>query len=268
MNNFDDPNIINNLNYTPEKCIYTANTQDEVIELDLSKYDEVTVTSANNLTNPNIKYIPSGLISLATPIKGLLLAAPYSSTLLTGKSINKKKLISTYRLPEDGYICLVAGLMNDNVLDEIIDAIPTILETGGSIIIATLSNHRYIDKIKPYKDNPRVVFFDRNPSAAVIPLLLAGSDFYLHPNKSTMSNLIPLLAGAYGTTPIIGTETEFNDSDIIINNNYEEAIRCAADLYMNQPKQLANMRKNIMESIPSWDDRKQAYINLYENNKA
>jgi hypothetical protein len=149
-----------------------------------------------------------------------------------------------------------------------VEAIPEFQKNNALLIFINRIEEKKDESLKLYKPKNGLLYFEKAPSIAQLPQLIAASDFYVHPAESELGTLMPLIANSYGAIPILPMEEHlkehFNDSNsLFAQNGFGEALKSAKELYDNSQDFLAK-RKACMESVVSWDDAKDFYINLYE----
>ena len=215
--------------------------------------------------------ITAGILDAAfSPEKGLLIPNKYTATAQDGKQACKKRLLQTYGIDGNPYICLMmCRLIKEKGLEKVFDSIQTIRDTGGILIVVGKGAHVYEQQLRSYKHSDGVVYVDRWASPIQAAPLAAGADFYLCPSNTEACGLMPMTASRYGAVPIVtlngGLADNFNhDNAIIIDDNgLPVAIEMAAELYSNKDL-MVEKRKVCMEQDFSWTSRKIGYIKLYE----
>lgn len=276
IHNFAESHFIDTVNYPLDRSIYTFHYYEDIENInDLAKYDFVTTSSSVYAEAIQDKFddliaLPTGLLTNAfAPQKGFLLAKSYDMNHLNYKAFCKRTFLNSHGIfTQNPPIFLIAGLCPEQNLENIIEAIPTIQENNGLLVIATRSNIFYHDALSKYNKKNGVIYFAKYPSMVQIPGLLSATDFYLHPKSHNTGNLLPFLASNYGAIPMLAldkhnTEDYFNDNNaIIVNNNLNDKILEAFELYQDQDK-MRELIKSTMKSVPAWNDQKEAYLKLY-----
>ena len=287
LHNFAEPEILDMLKTRPKKTICTFDQADFVRgkENYLKLYDSVTTSSenyareilnvndelANTLSNIDFKGITAGILDVAfSPEKGLLIPNKYTATAQDGKQVCKQRLLKTYGINGNPYICLMmCRLVKEKGLEKVFDAIQTIHDTGGILVVVGKGAHSYEQKLRGYRHSDGVVYVDRWASPIQAAPLAAGADFYLCPSNTEACGLMPMTASRYGAVPIVtlngGLADNFNNENAIIigDNGLSEAIKKASEIYSDNDLMMAK-RKVCMEQDFSWATRKTGYVELYE----
>ena len=287
LHNFAEPEIISMLSVRPKKCLCTFDQASfvEGKEEYLRLYDVVTTSSvqyardvlaindelSDTLRSIDFLGVTGGILSTVfSPKKGLLIPEKYSSTDQEGKQICKQRLLKTYGIEGNPYVCLMmCRLIKEKGLEKVFGAISTIKKTGGVLIIVGKGAHEYEQRLRAYSHSDGVVYIDRWASPVQAAPLASGADFYLCPSNTEACGLMPMTASCYGAIPIVtlngGLADNFNRNNAIIVNddNLQDAICEASKLYSNKTEFL-NKRRVCMEQDFSWETRKQKYIELYE----
>lgn len=287
LHNMSEPSLIAELQTRPQKAIYTFDQAQFVRgkEEYLRQYDSVTTSSVNyakevlavgdeladTLSNINFSGITAGILdTVLAPEKGLLIPARYSAKEQAGKQICKKRLLDTYHIKGDPYICLMmCRLIPEKGIERVFEVVKTIKDTGGVLVVVGRGEEKYEKQLKNYTRDDGVVFVDNWASPMQAAPLTAGADFYLSPSVTEACGLMPMTASRYGAIPIVtqngGLADNFNAHNaIVINNDLASAIRRASVLYSNK-KALEYKRRTCMEQDFSWATRKEGYIKLYED---
>lgn len=287
LHNFAEPEILGMLKTRPKKAICTFDQANFVRgkEEYLRLYDSVTTSSenyareilgvndelANTLSSIDFRGITAGILDVAfSPEKGLLIPNKYTSDAQDGKQLCKQRLLKTYGIEGNPYICLMmCRLVKEKGLEKVFDSIDTIRETGGILVVVGKGKHAYEQQLRKYRHSDGVVYIDRWASPVQAAPLAAGADFYLCPSNTEACGLMPMTASRYGAIPIVtlngGLADNFNDENAIIidENGLPSAIKKAATIYADSDL-MASKRKVCMEQDFSWSTRKAGYIELYE----
>lgn len=287
LHNFAQPEILEKLKTRPKKAICTFDQADFVRgkEEYLRLYDSVTTSSKNyakevlsindelskTLSSIDFRGITAGILDTAfSPEKGLLIPSRYTAEAQEGKQLCKKRLLKTYGIEGDHYICvMMCRLVKEKGLEKVFDSIETIRETGGLLVVVGKGKHAYEQQLRKYKRSDGVVYIDRWVSPVQAAPLAAGADFYLCPSNTEACGLMPMTASRYGAIPIVtlngGLADNFNDDNAIVidENGLSEAIKKAAELYSDKDL-IESKRKVCMRQDFSWTTRKAGYIELYE----
>lgn len=287
LHNFAEPEILSMLQVRPKKAICTFDQADFVRgkEEYLQLYDSVTTSSvnyaretlevgdklSNTLSSIDFRGITAGILDAAfSPEKGLLIPAKYTADDQEGKQLCKNRLLKTYGINGNPYICLMmCRLVKEKGLEKVFEVVDTIRETGGLLLVVGKGKHAYEQKLRKYRRSDGVVYIDRWASPVQAAPLAAGADFYLCPSNTEACGLMPMTASCYGAVPIVtqngGLADNFNDDNAIIidDSGLSEAIKKAAEIYADNTL-MTSKRKICMEQDFSWTTRKAGYIELYE----
>ena len=287
LHNFAEPEILGMLKTRPKKPVCTFDQADFVRgkEKYLCLYDAVTTSSENyarevlsandeladTLSSIDFRGITAGILDVAfAPEKGLLIPNKYTAEAQEGKQLCKNRLLKTYGIEGNPYICLMmCRLVKEKGLEKVFDVIDTIRETGGLLVVVGKGKHIYEQQLRKYRRSDGVVYIDRWASPVQAAPLAAGADFYLCPSNTEACGLMPMTASRYGAIPIVtmngGLADNFNDNNAIVigENGLSEAIKKAADIYANNDL-MTSKRKVCMEQDFSWTTRKVKYMELYE----
>lgn len=288
FHNMDEPEVLMELDERPAKALFTFDSTEFATEhaAYLPYYDSVNHNSrtlarqiqrsrsalSSQLMQTQFSGVTPGILTqYFTPTKGLLIPCAYDKNNYMGKNVCKQRLLDTYGIKGNPFICLtMCRLVEEKGLDFVIEAVEDIKRLGGVLIVVGVGERKYeaaFEKLARKYDH--VFFINRYASPARIPPFLAGADFYLQPSIFENAGLMPLTALSYGTIPIIslvgGLNDSFNEENCIpvYLNNVAQAIEQAAILYKDKEKFNA-LRTVCMSQKISWTDRKQAYIDLYE----
>ena len=287
LHNFAESEILNMLSTRPKKAICTFDQSKFVQgkEEFLTHYDCVTTSSENyareilsvndklsqTLSSINFQGITAGILDVAfAPEKGLLIPSKYTAYEQEGKQLCKKRLLKTYGIDGNPYVCLMmCRLVKEKGLEQVFDSIETIRDTGGVLVVVGKGKHEYEQRLRKYRHTNGVIYIDRWASPIQAAPLTAGADFYLCPSNTEACGLMPMTASRYGAVPIVtlngGLADNFNNDNAIIidNNGLQDAIKRAAKLYSDDGL-MYNKRKVCMEEDFSWTTRKVKYMELYE----
>ena len=287
LHNFADPGMLRTLHTRPPKAIYTIDHAKFVLITAefLTDYDSVTTVSKNYasellnigdnlskvLSKVDFHGITNGILTpVFAPEKGLLIPAKYTADDQTGKRACKEKLLQTYGITGEPYICLMmCRLVRDKGLDDIFAAVETVRDSGGILVVVGKGDAAYERHLMNLRRSDGVMYVGRWASPIQAAPLAAGADFYICPSITEPCGLMPMTASRYGAIPIVtqngGLADNFNDENaIIINENgVSDAILRASKLYTDKDA-LTAKRKICMEQDFSWKTRKAGYIELYE----
>lgn len=280
------PEDIDNLITRPKQVLFTFSKAEKLINTEefLKQYDAISSTSnpvletakqiegvKDILEEKGAVSINNGLLTdFFTPEKGILLIKSYSAQNLSGKESCKHYLEKTYGIPTDCPIFVTGNLRRGASIKKIIDIIPTIQAIGGFLIIATKTTPEEEIILKQFKIKDRVLYLGSTINFVKLPMLLAGSDFYIQPDDITLGSFTAMAASQYGTVPIVSLKNpeladKFDDSNAIIvyNEDYESAIYSAVARPMRLMRGPDRKVTGMMRTC-SWNEQKQLYIDLYE----
>lgn len=287
LHNFAEPEILDMLKTRPKKAVCTFDQASFVRgkEKYLPLYDSVTTSSANyardvlavgdelsdTLSRIDFRGITAGILDVAfAPEKGLLISNKYTADAQDGKQLCKQRLLKTYGIEGNPYICLMmCRLVKEKGLEKVFDAVQTIRDTGGLLVVVGKGKHSYEQQLRKYRRSDGVVYIDRWASPVQAAPLAAGADFYLCPSNTEACGLMPMTASRYGAIPIVtlngGLADNFNNDNAIVidDNGLTEAIKKAAEIYSDD-NLMTSRRKVCMEQDFSWATRKAGYIEIYE----
>lgn len=287
LHNFAEPEILSMLKARPKKAVCTFDQASFVRgkEKCLPLYDCVTTSSENyarevlavgdeladTLSRIDFRGITAGILDVAfAPEKGLLIPNKYTADAQEGKQVCKQRLLKTYGIEDNPYICLMmCRLVKEKGLEKVFDVIDTIRNTGGILVVVGKGKHSYEQQLRKYRHSDGVVYIDRWASPVQAAPLAAGADFYLCPSNTEACGLMPMTASRYGAIPIVtlngGLADNFNEENAIIidDDGLHKAIRKAAKIYANDNLMTAK-RKVCMDQDFSWATRKAGYIEIYE----
>ena len=287
LHNFAEPEILSMLKTRPKKAVCTFDQANFVRgkEKYLSLYDCVTTSSENyarevlavgdelsdTLSHIDFRGITAGILDVAfAPEKGILISNKYTADAQDGKQLCKQRLLKTYGIEGNPYICLMmCRLVKEKGLEKVFDAVQTIRDTGGLLVVVGKGKHSYEQQLRKYRRSDGVVYIDRWASPVQAAPLAAGADFYLCPSNTEACGLMPMTASRYGAVPIVtlngGLADNFNNDNAIVigDDGLSEAIKKAAEIYSDNDLMTAK-RKVCMEQDFSWTTRKAGYIELYE----
>lgn len=291
LHNFSDVEGYLKLSYSPSKIIYSFDKKEiienvENIELHLSKYDAVRVWSKeyarkllaqeNKLGTilANLSNFDGVINGIATPAyspeKGLLIASKYSANNQAGKETCKEKICKIYGIPKDKVIFLMmCHLNNEKGMGSVLQCLPIIRDNNGILLLAGEPSEEFKSQLNILTRKEGVILMHERPNPLKAIPLLAGADFYLNPSIQDPGGLLPMQASRYGTVPVItyidALVDNFNEENAIIveNNDLAKSIRKAFELYADK-ESLQKMRKACMDQDFSWNNRKAAYTDIYD----
>ena len=212
------------------------------------------------------------------------LLKPYSVGRMAGKKFNKLELQKIFGLPVDESIPLfgtISRLAEQKGVDIQLGALAEMLNTKMQFVVLGSGSPEYE---RGYRDLARhfpgkigVQFgYDETLSHRIE----AGCDFFLMPSRFEPCGLNQMYSLRYGTIPIVRATGGLDDSVIDWTENAKtatgikfstytphslaKAIRKALVLF-NQPKLLAECRRNAMTANFSWERTIGQYVKIYQD---
>lgn len=161
LHSFAAPELLGKLERRPARCVYTIDQADFVRDKPeaLAAYDTVTTVSetyarelleggdalAETLAGLDFQGITNGILTpVFAPEKGLLVSARYSAGDQSGKAVCKARLLRTYGIPGDPCLYLMmCRLVRDKGLDEVLEAVHAIRDSGGFTVIVGRGDRAY-----------------------------------------------------------------------------------------------------------------------------
>lgn len=286
LHSFAAPELLGKLTARPGRCVYTIDQGDFVRDKPetLTAYDAVTTVSkayaaellsggdplAETLAGLDFRGITNGILTpVFAPEKGLLMAAKYDAEDQRGKAACKERLLRTYGIRgEPGIYLMMCRLVRDKGLDEALEAVHAIRDSGGFTIFAGRGDKAYEDRLAALTRGDGALWLDKWPSPVQAIPLLAGADFYLSPSVAEPCGLMPMTACRYGTIPIAtlnGGLADNLDGEIAVlvgEDGMAGAVAEAAALYADKPA-LEARRAACMSRDFSWATRKAGYLEVY-----
>lgn len=286
LHNFAAPELLGALPTRPARCVYTIDQADFVRgrETALLAYDAVTTVSgayaaellaggdalAETLAGMDFRGITNGILeAVFAPEKGLLVPARYTAEDQGGKAACKERLLRTYGI--QGNPCLylmMCRLVRDKGLDDVLDAVHTIRDSGGFAAIVGRGDKEYESKLAALTRADGVLWVKQRPSPMQAIPLLAGADYYLSPSIAEPCGLMPMTACRYGAVPVVtlagGLADNMDDEIAVIvgEDGMAGAVAEAAALYADKDA-LAAKRAACMNRDFSWATRKAGYLEVY-----
>lgn len=286
LHSFAAPELLGLLANRPARCVYTIDQADFVRgkEEALTAYDAVTTVSrayaaellsvgdtlAEALAKLDFRGITNGILTpVFAPEKGLLVPARYTAEDQGGKAACKEQLLRTYGI--SGNPCLylmMCRLVRDKGLDDVLEAVHTIRDSGGFVIFVGRGDKEYESKLAVLTRADGVLWVRQRPSPMQAIPLLAGADYYLSPSISEPCGLMPMTACRYGAVPITtlkGGLADNMDGEIAVlvgEGGMTGAVAEAAALYADKDA-LAAKRAACMERDFSWAARRAGYLEVY-----
>ena len=287
LHSFAAPELPEGLEKRPARCVYTIDQADFVRDKPetLTAYDAVTTVSesyarelleagdalAETLAGLDFRGITNGILTpVFAPEKGLLVFAKYNAEDQTGKAACKARLLRNYGIPGDPCLYLMmCRLVRDKGLDDVLEAVHTIRDSGGFTVFAGKGDKTYEDRLSALTRVDGALWLDKWPSPVQAVPMLAGADFYLAPSITEPCGLMPMTACRYGAIPVVtlngGLADNMDESIAIVvdEGGMAGAIDRAAELYGDKAA-LTAKRAACMERDFSWATRKAGYLEVYE----
>lgn len=279
--------LLGELTTRPARCVFTIDQADFARghEAALRTWDAVTTVSrayaeellsggdvlADTLAALDFRGITNGILTpVFAPERGLLVPAKYSAENLTGKNVCKLNLCQTYGIPREKSVYLMTcRLVRDKGLDEVIDSVHAIRDSGGMLLIVGTGERVYEERLGELTRADGVIYLRKWPSPVQAIPLLAGADFYLNPSISEACGLMPMTACRYGAIPVVtlngGLRDNMDESIAVIvgEGGMSAAISEAAALYTDKTA-LDAKRRACMRRDFSWNTRKAGYLEVYQ----
>lgn len=287
LHNFAVPELLGALPTRPARCVYTIDQADFARgkENALAAYDAVTTVSkayaaellsggdslAETLADMDFRGITNGILeAVFAPEKGLLVPAKYTAEDQSGKATCKARLLRTYGI--SGNPCLylmMCRLVRDKGLDDVLEAVHTIRDSGGFVIFVGRGDKEYESKLAALTRADGALWVKQRPSPMQAIPLLAGADYYLSPSIAEPCGLMPMTACRYGAVPVVtlagGLADNMDDEIAVIvgEDGMAGAVAEAAALYADKDA-LASKRAACMGRDFSWATRRAGYLEVYE----
>lgn len=282
------PGLLGELTHRPARCVYTIDQADFVRgrEAELRTWDAVTTVSrayaaellaggdalAATLAEIDFRGITNGILTpVFAPERGLFVPAKFSAGDLAGKDVCKLRLCRNYGIPRDKCVYLMTcRLVRDKGLDEVIESVHAIRDSGGMLLIVGRGDVVYEQRLRALSRADGVIWLDKWPSPVQAIPLLAGADFYLNPSISEACGLMPMTASRYGAIPVVtlnGGLRDNMDAEIAVivgEGGMSAAIAEAATIYADKDK-LNTKRRACMKRDFSWATRKAGYLEVYHH---
>ncbi len=218
------------------------------------------------------------------PEKDGHIAAPYSSSDLTGKAACKADLLQEFGLPTDTKLPVV-GIVSRFVQQKGFDLIQQVADRLAmeDLILVVLGNgqkeyedlFRRLTRQYPQKFAVKIAYDN-----ALAHKIEAGSDIYLMPSHYEPCGLNQIYSLKYGTVPVVratgglddtveqfdpktlkGTGFKFREysGEVML-----EALRAAVALYRDNPEAWQALMRNGMAQDYSWTNSAREYVKVYE----
>lgn len=287
LHSFAAPELLGKLERRPARCVYTIDQADFVRDKPeaLAAYDTVTTVSetyarelleggdalAETLAGLDFQGITNGILTpVFAPEKGLLVSARYSAGDQSGKAVCKARLLRTYGIPGDPCLYLMmCRLVRDKGLDEVLEAVHAIRDSGGFTVIVGRGDRAYEQRLSALTRADGALWISKWPSPVQAIPMLAGADFYLSPSVTEPCGLMPMTACRYGAVPIVtlsGGLKDNMDGEIAVivgEDGMAGAVDRAAELYADKAA-LTAKRVACMGRDFSWATRRAGYVEVYE----
>lgn len=287
LHNFAAPEILKDITHRPQRCVYTIDQADLVRGKEdfLKDYDVITTVSQNyakelldaddalseTLRGMEFRGITNGILTpVFSPEKGLFVPNKYTAEDQSGKALCKRHMMTTYGIQGNPYICLMmCRLVRDKGIDDVLDVIHNIRDSGGFTVFVGKGEKQYEDKLRLLTYGDGAIWIDKWPSPIQAIPMLAAADFYLSPSISEPCGLMPMTSARFGAIPIAtingGLADNMDDEIAIIvgEDGMAGAISRAAELYSDKTA-LVDKRSECMNRDFSWNTRKSEYLEVYE----
>jgi starch synthase len=211
------------------------------------------------------------------------LAAHFSVKDLSGKKINKVKLLKDNHLPvkrkDTPVIGLVSRLADQKGFDIIAEVADEILSLDIQMVILGTGEPKYHELFENLqKKYPKKIAVNLKFDAYLAKMIYAGSDMFLMPSRFEPCGLGQMISLAYGTIPLVratgglaDTIQDYNPETRtgtgFVFSNYSGAdlfqtVKRAVEAYQNKPDWSA-LVKNALHADFSWDASAKKYSELY-----
>ncbi|WCN12479.1 glycogen synthase GlgA [Marinomonas mediterranea] len=216
-----------------------------------------------------------------SPAKDTYIAKNYGINSIEDKLENKLALLRECGLPEDPskpIFGIVSRLTEQKGLDLVLDAIPSVLDRGGVLIVLGSGDkaleQAYVDLSAQYPNQVHVrIGYDEAYSHRV----QAGSDVFLIPSRFEPCGLTQLYALKYGTLPLVRktgglADTVFEEGDsangFVFNDATAQSLQACLDRCMSVFSDLNHWRRlqhSAMSYDFSWEQTTDKWEALYHS---
>ncbi len=182
----------------------------------------VSPTYAEEILKPEFGYGMEGLLSarhrdLTGILNGIdddawnprtdpLIASRYSAEDLGGKTICKSALQHELGLspePRTPLIVMVTRLTEQKGIDNVVDALPRLIELGAQVAILGAGDARWEQSLRSFPLPSDRLAVRIGYDEALAHRFIAGGDFFLMPSRFEPCGLTQMYAMRYGTLPIV-----------------------------------------------------------------
>ncbi len=219
-----------------------------------------------------------------SPEKDSLITKTYGPSNQDGKELCRSSLLRRFSSTFDNkqpILCMISRLSHQKGVDLVIEALPTLLESGLKFVVLGIGEHRYENELQKlsvrYPENCLCLFkFDERLAHEIV----AGSDMILIPSRYEPCGLTQIYGMKYGTIPIGRAVGGLNDSieefdqtteqgtgfkfDEFNLSEFLSAIKRALFVFKNR-EPWKRLTRNGMQKDFSWDRSALEYVRLYEN---
>jgi starch synthase len=218
-----------------------------------------------------------------SPDCDVLLPACYSADDMSGKTLNRAALLSSFDLTDSGgpLFGVIGRLAYQKGYDLLAEIIPRIVSLGGMLVVLGTGERAVEDMLTSSAAGFRgSVSVKLAYSEELAHLIEAGSDFFLMPSRYEPCGLNQLYSLKYGTIPVVhavgGLENTVIDVDADIEHGtgikfkrfdgaeFSEAVRRACALYGDKAR-LDSVRARGMAQDFSWSVSARKYAELYKS---
>ncbi len=257
----------------------------------------VSPTYAYELTTPEFGMGLDGVIrARADALSGILNGADLdvwnpatdpairNFTTPRGKATNRAQLAAEFGItPGEGPLCAVISRLSEQKgLDLLLDALPRLLDRGGSLVLLGSGDRALEEAWRRAADGSDRVGARIGYDEALSHRMYAGADAVLVPSRFEPCGLTQLYAQRYGAIPLVALTGGLADTVIPAN---EAALRAGAatgvqfhpvtaqglgfaldrlcDLYAER-KTWGRMQRNAMHAEVGWDASARQYATLYD----
>ena len=201
-----------------------------------------------------------------------------NTTAASGKATNKNKLLTAFKLNDDGrpVFGMVSRIFFQKGFSILNPLIPEIVKQNGVVIILGSGEARYEKELRALaKKFPKAVGIRIGFDAALANQIYAGSNFFLMPSRFEPCGLGQMIAMRYGALPIVRKTGGLKDTVVGSGKNqngvvftpftkagFSGALTKAFMLYSNKKRLHAAIR-NAFATDFSWKTSAKKYVSIY-----
>ena len=224
-------------------------------------------------------------VELYNPANDQILASPYTSEDLTGKSLCKMALQKECGLevaPEVPIIACISRLVAHKGFELVASSFPRIMEQNVQFVVLGTGDWGFESFFRAAASRyPGRVSANLVYSAGLSSKIYAGADLFLMPSIAEPCGLSQMIAMRYGTVPIVRLTGGLKDSVPSYNPETEEglgftfgnitagdmlsAVDRALDFYESEPSKWKSLMRKGMEADFSWNKSALEYEAIYQS---